>query len=76
MEVATFWAVIKFSNQNPDGSVFIPADRVAGIEKAITKYQQPAQLSAEEESELREASQYPAWARRQKGTVSSWHINK
>ena len=62
MEVATFWAVIKFSNQNPDGSVFIPADRVAGIERAIAEYQSASHLSSEEEAYLREVAQYPVWA--------------
>ena len=63
MEVATFWAVIKFSNQNPDGSVTIMADRVAGIDKAVAKCQPAAHLSQEEEARLREISQVPSWAR-------------
>ena len=60
MEVATFWATIKWSNQNPDGSVTIMADRVAGIDKAVAKYQE-AHLSPEEETRLRIISQYPHW---------------
>ena len=63
MEVATFWAALKFSNQNPDGSVTIPADRVAGIEKAVAKYQPVEHLSESEEERVRAASQYPAWCR-------------
>ena len=48
MDASILWAAIKWSNQRADGSVCIPADRVAGIEKAIREHQ-GSHLSAEEE---------------------------
>ncbi len=37
MTAKELWQAIKWSNQNPDGSVTISAERVKNIDKAVDK---------------------------------------
>ena len=76
MDAVILWATIKLLNLNADGSITISPERVKEYDVVIGKYQTAAHLPLEEECELREASQYPVWVIRQRGMVSSWHINK
>ena len=71
MDAVILWAAITWSNKRADGSISISPERVKEYDAVIRGLQPAAHLSQEEESELREVSQYPVWARRQRGAVSS-----